>query len=393
MEEVELMKTAIVTSARVFVEGNKYYIDNGVNIVVKRYQRYFGDITVFGMDGSDKGKRPSTVSELNVETVILGSRNDLLLGKEKHIHEKELPNFDLIILRVPSYTCDRAARIARKCGIPYFVEVIGDAFDSLWYHSLKAKPFAFGSYFRTKKTIYNADYALYVSQHFLQNKYPCKNPSVGVSDCAINSPTEELIEKRIDYFLNKDYSNITIMNAAAIDVKYKGQEYVIRAIPLLNKAGVHVRFLVVGNGDKAYLASVAKEAGVSDQVVFCGGVPHEKVMKLLDESEFYVQPSLTEAFGRSIVEGLSRGCVCIGNRVGGITELIEDRFLVMPRNPQEICDKIMLFIKMNPEEKKETIKRSFEHSKEYTADKLDAKRDTYYKKVLKEIEGKANGKR
>ena len=392
MEEVELMKTAIVTSARVFVEGNKYYIDNGVNIVVKRYQRYFGDITVFGMDGSDKGKRPSTVSELNVETVILGSRNDLLLGKEKHIHEKELPNFDLIILRVPSYTCDRAARIARKCGIPYFVEVIGDAFDSLWYHSLKAKPFAFGSYLRTKRTIYNANYALYVSQHYLQNKYPCKNPGVGVSDCSIIPPTEELIEKRIDYFLNKDYSNITIMNAAAIDVKYKGQEYVIKAIPLLNKAGIHVRFLIVGNGDKSYLASVAKEAGVSDQVVFCGGVPHEKVIMLLDESDFYVQPSLTEAFGRSVVEGLSRGCVCIGNRVGGITELIGDRFLIMPRRPQEICDKIMLFIKMNPEEKIETIKKSFEHSKEYTADKLDAERDIYYKKVLKEIEGKASGK-
>ena len=384
------MRTAIVTSARILSENGDYYIDNGVNIVVKRYQMYFGNITVFGMDGSDKGKRSSTVSLLEVNTVILGTRNDLLLGREKHILENNLPGFDLIILRVPSNTCNRAAKIARKCGIPYFVEVIGDAFDSLWYHSLKAKPFAFGSYLRTKRTIYNANYALYVSQHYLQNKYPCKNPGVGVSDCSIIPPTEELIKKRIDYFLNKDYSNITIMNAAAIDVKYKGQEYVIKAIPLLNKAGIHVRFLIVGNGDKSYLASVAKKVGVEDQVIFCGGVPHEKVIDLLDESDFYVQPSLTEAFGRSVVEGLSRGCVCIGNRVGGITELIEERFRVTPKKPQEIAEKILLFINMNPDEKRKTVLKGFEHSKEYTADKLDVKRDIYYKKALKEIEGKAS---
>ena len=392
MEEAVIMKTAIVTSARVFLEENKYYIDNGVNIVVKRYQRYFGDITVFGMDGSDKGKRPSTASELETETIILGSRNDLLLGKEKQTLEKELPKFDLVILRVPSNTCDRAAKIARKHNIPYFVEVIGDAFDSLWYHSLKAKPFAFGSYLRTRKTIYNANYALYVSQHYLQNKYPCKNPSVGVSDCVITSPTEELCQKRIDYYLNKDYSEITIMNAAAIDVKYKGQEYVIRAIPLLNEAGVRVRFLVVGNGDKSYLASVAKEAGVSDQVLFVGSVTHEKVIEYLDSSDFYVQSSFTEGFPRAVVEGLSRGCVCIGSKVGGITELIADEFLVPPKNSKEIAAKIIYFINMTPFEKQELIRRNLIHASKFTVEKLSSIREAYYSKVLREIEGETSGK-
>lgn len=386
------MKTAIVTSARIFSEENNYYIDNGVNIVVKRYQRYFGDITAFGMDGSDKGMRPSTASKLEAKVVILGTRNDLLLGKDKKTLEKELPKFDLVILRVPSHTCDRAAKIARMYNIPYFVEVIGDAFDSLWYHSLKAKPFAFGSYFRTKKTIYNADYALYVSQQYLQNKYPCKNPSVGVSDCSIISPTEELVDNRIANMLRKDYSSITIMNAAAIDVRYKGQEYIIKAIPILNKEGVRVRFLIAGNGDKSYLAGVAKEAGVSDQVFFLGSLSHEKVMDHLDEADFYIQSSLTEGFPRAVVEGLSRGCVCIGSRVGGITELIEDRFLVVPKSAQEIAERIKLFINMSATEKEDLIRRNFTHASEFTPDKLDKKRDAYYKAVLKEIEGKASGK-
>ena len=386
------MKTAIVTSARIFSEENNYYIDNGVNIVVKRYQRYFGDITAFGMDGSDKGMRPSTASKLEAKVVILGTRNDLLLGKDKRTLEKELPKFDLVILRVPSHTCDRAAKIARMYNIPYFVEVIGDAFDSLWYHSLKAKPFAFGSYFRTKKTIYDADFALYVSQQYLQRKYPCKNPSVGVSDCSIVSPTEELVENRIANMLRKDYSNITIMNAAAIDVRYKGQEYIIKAIPILNKAGIQVRFFIAGNGDKSYLAGVAREAGVIDQVIFLGSVPHDKVLDYLDSSDFYIQSSLTEGFPRAVVEGLSRGCVCIGSRVGGITELVADEFLVAPKNSREIAEKIRLFINMNPDEKQEVIRRNFKHASLFTSDKMDRQREEYYKTVLKGIEGEVSGK-
>ena len=73
-----------------------------------------------------------------------------------------------------------------------------------------------------------------------------------------------------------------------------------------------------------------------DQVIFVGGVPHQRVIELLDESDFYIQPSLTEAFGRSVVEALSRGCICIGSRVGGITELIDDDYLVQPKKYTEI---------------------------------------------------------
>ena len=376
------MKTAIVTSARIFMEDNKKYIDNGVNIVLKRYQKYFCDITVFGMDGSDKGLRPSTVSLLETSATILGSRNDLLLGKEKQILERELPEFDLIILRVPSNTCNRAAKIARKHNIPYFVEVIGDAFGALWYHSLKAKPFAIGLYFRTRETIYNADFALYVSQKFLQSKYPCKNYSVGVSDCSFDMPTDDVVRNRLSYVRNKDYSKITLMNAAAIDVKYKGQEYIIKAIPLLNKEGIKVRCLLVGNGNNLYLKSIARKNGVLDQVIFVGGVPHQRVIELLDESDFYIQPSLTEAFGRSVVEALSRGCICIGSRVGGITELIDDDYLVQPKKYTEIADRILRYICLDLNKKEEVTKKNFDHASYYSQEELDKRRNEYYRYLL-----------
>jgi glycosyltransferase involved in cell wall biosynthesis len=38
----------------------------------------------------------------------------------------------------------------------------------------------------------------------------------------------------------------------------------------------------------------------------------------------FVQPSLQEALGLALQEAMATGCACIGTKVGGIPELIED---------------------------------------------------------------------
>ncbi|HFI0263569.1 TPA: glycosyltransferase, partial [Streptococcus suis] len=241
---------------------------------------------------------------------------------------QELLGFDLIIVRSPSKLADIAARVAMRNNIPYFVEVIGDAFDSLWFHSIMAKPFAFFSFFRTRRTVLNADFALYVSQKFLQSRYPCKNYSVGISDCIVNPISEPELEKKTAEIIRESYSSISIMHAGAVDVKYKGQEYIIKAIPLLNQQGITVRLYLAGNGNLSYLKEVALKNGVSDQIIFLGGIAHDEIIRNMKNIDFYVQPSLTEALGRSVVEALSQGMICIGTDVGGIPELIHKDYLV-----------------------------------------------------------------
>lgn len=376
------MKTLIVTTARIMKEDHSYFIDSGLKTTIDRYSAYFGEITLFGMDGSDKGKRSTgSVSLEGFNVKVMGNLRELMLGKEKRMLEEAIPQYDLVILRVPSVVCHIAAKIARKNRIPYFVEVIGDAFGALWYHSLSGKLLAVPSMIKTKMTIKNANYALYVSRYYLQTKYPCKNRSVGISDCEFESPKDEYIEKRKKKINSKDYSSVVLMNAAAIDVKYKGQEYIIRAIPYLNSRGIVVKLYLVGNGDSTRLLNIAKKYGVDDQVVFTGGVSHDIVLQLLEETDIYIQPSLTEAFGRSIVEALSKGCMCIGSNTGGITELVQKEYLVPLKNPLMIAEKIIEYVNLPVAKKTELCQNNFEHAKDYDCEKLDKERAEYYKYV------------
>lgn len=387
MNNENTMRTLVITSARIMLENNLYYVDNGLKITIDRYSRFFGEVTLFGMDGSDKGKRSSgSVLLDNVDVKIMGSLKQLYLGKADKMIEEAIPKYDLIILRVPSMICDKAASIAKKNKRPYFVEVIGDAFGALWYHSVKGKLLAIPSMINTKKTIKNADYAVYVSDRFLQSKYPCDRPSIGVSDCIISEPSKEMIQNRISSIKNRDYKTVVLMNAAAIDVKYKGQEYVIKAIPLVNRVGIRVKFYIVGNGNQAYLKRIAEQCGVLDQVVFTGGVSHDDVFRLMSESDIYIQPSLTEALARSVVEALSTGCCCIGTDTGGLIEVIGDGYRFKPRDYTKIANIIIQYVQQPKDKKIRISKESFARSCLYSEDTLNKRREDYYKYVYNDLQ-------
>ena len=69
-------------------------------------------------------------------------------------------------------------------------------------------------------------------------------------------------------------------------------------------------------------------------------------------SDIVVVPSLQEAFGLVVAEAMASGKPVIGSNVGGIPDQIIDGyngFLVQPRKPKEIAEKILWLIN-NPEE-------------------------------------------
>ena len=94
-----------------------------------------------------------------------------------------------------------------------------------------------------------ADYGLYVIKEFLQNRYPCTVASINASNVFTSNTDETVIKKRIERIRQMNPREITLATAAAEYVKYKGQQYVIEAIPQLNAIGVKVNYLVIGEAD------------------------------------------------------------------------------------------------------------------------------------------------
>jgi len=132
-----------------------------------------------------------------------------------------------------------------------------------------------------------------------------------------------------------------------------GVEYLIRAVPLVVSKAKNVLFIVGGEGSlRKYHENLAKMLGVSDYVAFTGRIPQSLLPLYYAASDVVVVPSLQEAWGLVATEALASGKPVIASNVGGLREQVIDGFngfLVPPRDPKAIAEKILYFLE-NPSE-------------------------------------------
>jgi len=266
---------------------NKFYLASQHYSIFERYHNAFGLIKV-----CCRVREVETV-DLNytdvtawIEEIIpIRSLLSALLGMRSKDIKMAMKGCELAIGRFHSISGCIASDCARSLKKPFFAEVMGDAWDGYWNHGIIGKLFAPYIFLKTRKSIKHADYALYVTNRFLQKRYPCNNQSVAVSNVRISRLDRGVLEKRVSRINNREPSKITLMTTAAVDVRYKGQEYVIRAIPLINKSGLMVKYTLVGGGNQDYLRKVARSCGVEKQIVFAGRMSLDDVYKQIDHQK------------------------------------------------------------------------------------------------------------
>ena len=300
--------------------------------------------------------------------------------KCKEILKEEIKNVDYVIARLPSMIGNLAVDIAKNMNKPYLIELVGCPWDALWNHSLKGKMFAPFMTYMTKRRVKNAPYVLYVTREFLQKRYPTKGKSINCSNVILDNFDDKIIEEKKKQILDKKQTNI-ITTTAAINVKFKGQKYVIKALKNLKKKGIIFKYWLIGGGDKAYLNKFVEKYKLKEQVFFLGPLPHNEVFGKLKETDIYIQPSKQEGLPRALIEAMSMGCVCLGAKTGGIPELLDKEFIFPKGNIKKI-EKLLQ--KINEEKSFKQITRNFEKSKEYNRETLKTKRDSFYKEFANE---------
>jgi len=238
-----------------------------------------------------------------------------------------------------------------------------------------------------KKSVRDAPFSIYVTNQFLQKRYPTHGESISCSDVALQEFDDKILINRLNKIRNRGKNdNIIIGTTAAVDVRYKGQQYVIHALGKLKKRGIiNFKYQLVGGGDQSYLKSIAKKYGVIDQIEFLGAMPHGKVINWLDNIDIYIQPSLTEGLPRALIEAMSRGVLAIGSDAGGIPELLDDKYIV--RNISKNVDNISDILESINKKSMETqAKRNFEESKKYDRERIEKNRKDFFEKFRKFVE-------
>jgi len=119
------------------------------------------------------------------------------------------------------------------------------------------------------------------------------------------------------------------------------------------------RLLLVGDGeDRVLLEDDARRNGLTEKIIFCGAVSHDKLPWLLNASDVFFMPSLAEGLPVAMLEAMSCGLPVVASAVGGIPEVIIDGvngFLLPDRNIDTVFDVLTRALEITDEFRERVI--------------------------------------
>lgn len=385
------MKLLFVHDATFKFDDGKYYGTSVNPKTMSRYKYLSNDISVLIRTYPfDQNENREKYTEITDDFHVYGMKNYMsvkgMLFERKKVKEKLkklIKENDIIFARFSGETGKMAVRLCRKMNKPYVVECVGCYWDSFSNYGWKGKMLAPYMYLSTRHLIKKAPYVVYVTNQFLQKRYPCNGKSIAASNVELRPMTDECLRKRIKKINNKDKDEPTILGtAAAIDVPYKGQAYVIEAISILNKAGYNFEYQVIGTGDKSRLESIASKFGMLDKVKFLGVLKQDKVFDWMDTLDIYIQPSDQEGLPRALIESMSRACPAIGSTTAGIPELLDKNAIFTRKKVDKLVEVLKYMDNKNNQLKH--AQRNYDEAIEYQRDIIYKRRNDFYDMVIEE---------
>lgn len=363
------------------MEGKLY--SNIHPIMINRYKYISKNITCISpiIDVSHTVLTP--IGDQEIRFISMDSLNSIQrLIKWKKI-KKELTilikEHDAVVVHLhSSFISHITANICYRLNKPALHIIVGCPWDGLWNHGIKGKFMAPFAYYNLKKDQKYANYSIYVTKDFLQKRYPTQGQQINCSNVELDITDEEILERRLQRISKfKKGDTLKLATIAALNVPYKGQRYVIEALSHLKGSNFNWEYHLIGGGDDSLLKEQTKKLGIQNQIIFHGSLTHKEVFEFLDHIDVYIQPSKQEGLPRSVIEAMSRGCLCIGSRIAGIPELIENDYLFSPGNVKEI---IKIISEIKKEDLVKTAKTNINKSCIYSKNNLDTQRNEFMSK-------------
>ena len=384
------MKVLFAHDHRFFLKDNSIFskVDFGV-AMWKRYIDVFDNLVIAARIENhstiqDYSNMNQTKLSDNISIVQLKSFSgikNLITNKKREYEklEKSICTVDFVIARLPSEIGLSAIKIADKHKVPYLIELVGSPFDAYWYRgSLMAKVYAPIISRRVKRAVNRSTHVIYVTENYLQSKYPNRKKSISCSNINvdINYEYEELASKANKFKSIKSADKIKIGLNGSLSSNYKGIDTAIETLSRLDdKYILHI----LGAGSKDKWFEYARKCRVEKRVFFDGSLPSgEPVLEWLDDIDIYIQPSQTEGLPRALIEAMSRGCLCIGSNKGGIPELLPKGRMHNAGDSFKLKEMIE-DITNSVEEMLEISRRNYNKSKEYSYEIINKRRSDFFK--------------
>ncbi len=151
------------------------------------------------------------------------------------------------------------------------------------------------------------------------------------------------------YALQEGQPVILTVGRLSAAERYKGQDQVLRALPLVLQELPDLHYLIGGSGDdEGRLRALVTELGLQRQVTFTGFIPADELAEHYRLCDLYVMPSTGEGFGIVYLEALACGRACLVGSEDASPEAVDDGRLglvVPPRDASAIAAAILGFFR------------------------------------------------
>ena len=387
-------KLAYIYDHRYYKYKNEIYSSGALTESLwDRFLNGFDSITVYGniIQASQKEiQNLNRVNHPNVDFIDVGyirNLKDFVYGLfiDKLNFKTELQKYDAVVIRVPGEISFNAFRIAKKINKPIGLEVVGCPWDAYWnYGTIKARLLAPIAYFRMKNIVKKSTHSVYVTQNFLQQRYPTNGKSINASNVETKIPKSDIVETKRKH-LSKKKGKIKIGLMGSTNVQYKGHKELLRAIAIIKNDIPEFQIEFTGPGDNGWVLKLVKDLNLESQVVFNGKLPSGKpILDWLDVLDLYVHPSKQEGLPRSVIEAMSRACPVLASSVAGIPELLNPEFLHKPGDYKKLANDLKKVLS-NKEILLNMSYSNYQKSKEYDMGILDIRRKKFWSEFAEQI--------
>lgn len=139
---------------------------------------------------------------------------------------------------------------------------------------------------------------------------------------------------------------IRILTVARLHWK-KGIEYTVQALAMLKEMGILFQYTLIGEGDEyERLLFTAHQLGISEEVSFAGKKSPDEVKQAMEETDIYLQYSISEGFCNAVLEAQAMGCLCVVSDAEGLPENVihgVTGWVVPKRRPDLLANRITWF--------------------------------------------------
>lgn len=260
---------------------------------------------------------------------------------------KERPDITLVVECAAQM---QAARFRRILPYPYMITVHGSEiwsyFDSKkGYFSLRPKELK-----RMEQFFLGARYLISVcnsTKKLILEYLPGVAEKISVVHNGISTELFPIIERRTieEHRSALGLQNKKVLLCVSRLARTKGYEILFHAFKKVLKNSPETRLLIIGNGpERENLENLAKELDCSEEILFLGDKPRNKLYIYYNIADLFVFTSQQEAFPFVCLEANACEKAIVAGDIGGIPEIVTDNvngILLATDNPDEIADKIV----------------------------------------------------